>query len=478
MQREATLAPDGPLAIVAGPGSGKTRVLAARIGHLVTTRGIPPDRVLALTFSRKAALEMRLRVAAFLGNKGMAVDVATFHAFGLRVVRDWSRELGFPAGRVGHAASAIAQHLLGEAATDLGLDLRGMPTVSDSGGRVVALAESVARHRLDPAGAPVPSPIAALAAEYERRLIRAGLVDFPGMLVLPLRLFTWHRPALEHYRDRYRHILCDEVQDVDPAQAALLGLLAAGHGNLTVVGDPLQALYAFRGATGAFLRDFPRRYPRGRTVCLDENFRSTGTIVALANALSAGLPYGQRLVTANDAGPPVMRYDARDDDDEAAFVVAEIERLLRRGLVRHAGEVAVLARTNRQLAALASALRARGLEATRREQETPADRVQLTTIHRAKGAEWRAVFVVGLEEGIIPSCHAVRSGDPVDLANEHHAAYVAVTRSREHLFLSMCRRRARAEGEPPRACWPSRYLDALDAAALAATRPPQDRPAA
>lgn len=471
-QREAARAPDGPLAIVAGPGSGKTLVLAARIAYLVAEHGVPPDCILALAFSRQAATELRGRVRAFLGPAAAAVDVATFHAFGLRIVRRWGGELDYGAGEIAVAPAPLAAALLHATAAGLGLDLRGLPRVAASPGSPDTLYELVVRHRLDPA-APAPAPIPTLAAAYERRLVRAGLIDFPGMLAFPLRLFATHPPALAAYEGRYRHILCDEAQDLDPAQAALLGLLAAGHGNLTAVGDPLQALYAFRGATGAFLRDFPAQFGGAHVLGLTENFRATGQLVALANTLAATLPGGHRLTSADGDGPTAARYQADDEADEAGFVAARIAQLLRAGRVAHPGEIAVLARTNWQLAVIAPTLTARGIPVAAPGEVGHGDRVRLATIHQAKGSEWRAVFLIGCEEGLLPSQHALDAGDPGTLAGEHHAAYVAVTRPRQHLCLSSCRRRRAVDGDASRLCAPSRYFAVLAPALAPTARDPR-----
>ena len=474
-QREAVLAPDGPLLIVAGPGAGKTGVLAARIAHLVADRRIDPARILALTFSVKAAHELRLRIAAWLGARATAVDVSTFHAFGLRVARVWSRALGFTAGPPRVASALAAQTLLREAAAALGLAEAADPVL------LAHLAATIDDYRLGHGTAPGSGPLPALAAAYEERLRVLGLVDFPGMLTLPLSLFARHPPALRHYQAAYEHLLVDELQDVCPVQAALLRLLAAGSGNLAVVGDPMQALYGWRGADGRFLRDFARLYPVARVVRLAENFRSTGHIVALANALGSALPYGQCLSTANPDGIPVVHYAACDETDEAAFVAAETRRLLGSGALAHPGEVAVLARTNQQLATLVPALRAHGLPATRREEDDTGGRVQLTTIHRAKGAEWRTVFVTGWEEGLLPHYRALGAVEPTALVGEHHVAFVAVTRPHERLYLTSCRQRATREGESPRPCAPSRFLAAMAAApesVRALVRPESDERAA
>jgi superfamily I DNA/RNA helicase len=445
-QSGAATAPDGPLLIVAGPGTGKTLTLTGRVIHLVEERGVAPERILALAFGNGAAAELRARLGHLLPS-GAAVDVATFHAFGLRIVRRWASALGLPPRHVGIATPLIARRLIAEIAATLGLP--GDPSI------LASLADDIDRQRY--ALAAIDSPIArALVGTYEERLRAVGLVDYPGMLAWPLRLFAQHPAALRHYQASYDHVLADEGQDICAAQAALLHALTGETGNLTVVGDPAQALYGWRGADGAFLRDFTRRYPAARVAWLTINYRSTGAIVALANRLRHGLVLGPPLVTHNQHGPPIVYHTLRDEQEEAAFVAWEARRLLAERMVAHPGEIAVLARTNAQLAALEPTLRAAGLPLAPDGERK--NRLHLSTIHAAKGGEWRAVFNVGWEEGLLPDWRAT---EPLALAGEQNAAFVATTRPRERLYITSCAERRSAQDESPRPRAPSRYLTAL-----------------
>ena len=601
-QREAVVAGDGPMLIVAGPGSGKTTVLAARIAYLVAARQIAPSSVLAITFATKATRELRARLAGLLGSQGRGVDVTTFHAFGLRIVRQWSEELGFGPGPIAVYGSGEIQAVLREVADDLDYDLERWPPAD-----TVSMLE---RHRLG-GGAPaaMAGQVAALAEGYEALLRRRGAVDYPAMLALPLRLFESRPAALRLYQDAYRYILSDEYQDVSAPQYALLRRLAERHRNLVVVGDPCQCLYGWRGADVRFLMEFERDFPEARVVSLDQNFRSTGRIVDLANALSAELAYRRPLWTDNQSGEHSYLHLAADEQAEAAFVVGEIERLCAERLIDHPGEVAILYRTNWQAQQLILALRERGLPYrvqgsgdlfARREvrdalaylrlaydpddalalarianvpprrlgrladglrvrpapaRELPslasrygpaalvaaealvamiadlharaatsppaelldlaldrsgyrtwlggqADgaarlghlaelrvlarqaegdlaswlaelqlgeevasapddgrRVLLTTIHGAKGGEWRVVFVVGVEEGLLPHSRSLLAEASAAVEEELRVAYVAVTRPRERLYLTCCRTRSRGERREPR--HPSRFLRGL-----------------
>jgi superfamily I DNA/RNA helicase len=339
----------------------------------------------------------------------------------------------------------------------------------------------------------------ALAAAYETQLLRRNAVDYPAMLTLPLRAFECHPAALRLCRDAYRAILADEFQDLCGAQYALLRLLGHEHRNVIVVGDPRQALYAWRGASVRFFGQFLADFPEAQVHVLDQNFRATGHLVALANALGTALGYPRGLWTDNPAGQEALLYGAADECDEAAFVAAEIFRLSARGQVGHLGDIAVLYRTNAQARTLVEALQARGLAhelvgggmdddghadalasdaADRAPISTAGDAVVLTTVHAAKGAEWRVVFVVGLEDGLLPHARALVDSPDGDepagpnsaaapartraLEEELRVAYVAVTRPRERLYLTYCRTRQRGESRQPRR--PSRFFQALPTA--------------
>jgi DNA helicase-2/ATP-dependent DNA helicase PcrA len=371
-QRRVVLAGDGPLVVIAGPGSGKTAVLAARVAYLVAARAVAPASILALTFTAAAARELRARLLHVLGEPGEQVDVQTFHALGLRICRHWSEALGLGSDAVVVYGGADARALLRVAADEASVDLARWP--------LPLLGALLERYRLcrarEPRGAPrdpssadaggrgcaTPGDVVEAVAEgYEALLLRRRAVDFPAMLALPLQLFARRPDALRLYQDAYRHVLCDEVQDACPTQLALVRQLTARHRNLTAVGDPCQNLYRFRGADVRFLLECRREYPDATVVELDENFRSSGRIVALANALGAGLPYRRPMRTARPAGPHVVLHAAPDEAAEAAFVAEEIERLAGDGRISGPGDVAVLFRTNRQADELALAFRARRL---------------------------------------------------------------------------------------------------------------------
>ncbi|PZS10744.1 MAG: hypothetical protein DLM70_00300, partial [Chloroflexi bacterium] len=420
-QRQAVLAPDGPLLIVAGPGCGKTLVLAAKIAYQVTWRQIPPTKILALTFATKAARELRGRLYCLLGDEGSRVDVSTFHAFGLRIARQWSDELGMGSGPPDVYGQREVNAVLREVATNLQIDLDRH--------ELTELSTRLERLRL---GGKRPvlerDDLQPIADAYEDILLRRSAVDCPSMLALPLQLFIAHPDVQRLCQDSYRVVLCDEFQDICASQYALLRSLAARHRNLVVVGDPQQTMYGWRGADTRFLDELRFDFPETRVMNLHQNFRSTRQIVDCANAISAALPDSRALWTDNPFGAAIRVHVATDEGAEAAFVVDEIERLVTGRIIDRLDEVAILYRTNWQASPFAVALRARGLPYSstlrdiakrddgdlcssragpQRDEEVACETdetagVRLSTIHRAKGGEWRAVFVVGMEEGLLP----------------------------------------------------------------------------
>jgi DNA primase catalytic core len=371
-QRRVALAGDGPLLVLAGPGSGKSTALAARVACLVAYRHVPPASVLAITFTTAAARALRARLQGVLGPRGGEVDVATFHSLGLRVVRRWGDALGYGLRPPAVYDRRDARALLAQACGAVGLDperwLRaGIAGALDrfrlSGHAPFAQQRPV----LDgvPAGGGAgdlaPPALAELARAYEAGLRRREAVDFPAMLTLPLDLFTQFPPALRVLQDAYRYVVCDEGQDVCRTQYLLLRSLAARHRNLVLVADPRQTIYGWRGADARCLAAFRQDFPDVRTLALDQNFRSSARLVAVANVYSAALGYGPRLWTANPPGATPRRFAAADEQAEAEFVAGQIERLTSDRGGAAPGDVAVLYRTRRQATEVAVALRARRL---------------------------------------------------------------------------------------------------------------------
>ncbi|HEY5433368.1 MAG TPA: UvrD-helicase domain-containing protein [Coriobacteriia bacterium] len=348
-QRDAVTTTEGPLLVLAGAGSGKTRVLTYRVAHLVGDLGVSPTRILAITFTNKAAGEMRHRLADIVGPASRSMWVMTFHAFCVRVLR---RE----AELLGHTASFTIydeddrKKMLASVIAGLDIDAKRFP-VSTFVGRI-----SSAKNELidvetyaETAITPPEKLTARVYPEYERRLKLANAMDFDDLLMNTVRLFEQHPDALERWRDRFSHIMVDEYQDTNRAQYTIVNSLAAPHGNLMVVGDDDQSIYSWRGADIRNILDFEKDYPDATVVRLEQNYRSTQTILAAANAVvknnSDRKP--KTLWTENVGGEAITRYLASDERDEARFVIDEIERLLS---VEHRSytDFAVFYRTNAQ----------------------------------------------------------------------------------------------------------------------------------
>ncbi len=430
-QRTVVSAADGPLLVIAGPGSGKTRVLAARVCHLIADQRVSPARILILTFATKAAGELRTRLVARIGASGQAVDVATYHSFGWRVVRRWQADLGFGPGPLRVCSHGEQQWLLDRAAQGLGL-----PSLSAT----VELHDLHAYRVHGDASASTLLP--ALVTVYEELLCQHGVIDYPSMLILPLRLLDGHPAALRTLQDAYDHVLADEFQDTSLPQYALLRALTARHRNLLLVGDPDQCIYQWRGADGSAFHAFARDFPDARLCTLTQNFRSCGRIVALANAVRPRLLSQRDLWTAHPPGELPVLWEARDEQAEAVLVAREIARLRNEHSVRNLGEVTVLYRTHAQAPPLVTALQQQGIPSMQMRTTDDAslsatDRVRLMTVHAAKGGEWPVVFLVGAEEGLLPHAQA----DDATVADERNIAYVAVTRAMDRLYVTHGRHR-------------------------------------
>lgn len=345
----------GPLLIVAGAGSGKTRVLTRRIAHLLAAGDASPGEILAITFTNKAAAEMKERVAELIGPASRAMLVSTFHSACVRILRK-------EAGRLGMATSfsiydqADSLRLMQMVIRDLDLDPKRYPPRSFLA-QVSAAKNELIDHETYAAQASnhMETTVAEAYAEYQRRLIRASAFDFDDLIGSTVALFRLFPDLAEHYRRRFRHILVDEYQDTNHAQYSLIRELVGPSdgqpppGSLCVVGDADQSIYAFRGATIRNIEEFERDFPNATTILLEQNYRSTQNILSAANAVIAhnSARREKRLWTDEGSGEPITGYVADDEHDEASFISQEIDRLVDEHGYRPA-DVAVFYRTNAQ----------------------------------------------------------------------------------------------------------------------------------
>jgi DNA helicase-2/ATP-dependent DNA helicase PcrA len=546
-QREAVLATSGPVAILAGAGTGKTRVISRRAAYAIGTDVVPPDQVLVVTFTDKAAGEMVARLRA-LGLPG--VTARTFHAHALSMLRHFwpSRHDGQPIPElldsklpiIGRLARQLPGHYRFTPAKDLADEIEWAKSRRVAPRGYEAAAAAAGREP------PVPGDLFLRTWEgYERAKARAGRIDFDDLLVGTVELLETDGAAATTVRARKRWFSVDEYQDTNPLQQRLLELWLGVSRDLCVVGDEDQTIYAFTGASSSFLTSFAGRWPDARQVALVRNYRSTPQVLALANRLLAAEGRTKRLDATRGDGPEpeIVRHASAQGELEA--LVGGIRARLADGVAP--AEIAVLVRTNAQLAPIEEALTRAGvayvvrgmrfydraevrgaveairrrppLEATgpalpgeirarwpdRRGNEPDAtpegdearerqasldtlgaiveqvlhgdagagaaavlaelearaaheragstDGVNLSTLHRAKGLEWEAVFLPALEEGSLPIRQAM--DDDELLAEERRLLYVGLTRARTHLALSWAERRA-ARGREARP-QPSRF---------------------
>ena len=357
VQREAVELPEGPVLVIAGAGSGKTRVLVYRIAFLLEN-GISPESIVAITFTNKAADEMRRRVASLVGPVAANMWVSTFHSACVRILRREAPRLGY-SGSFSIYDSADSLRMIKLCLKDLNIDEKKLPP------RAVAAVISNAKNKLMDAGLfsdftanPWEAQVGEVYKEYERRLREQSAFDFDDLIMRTVEVFDKHPDALARYQGRFRHVLIDEFQDTNHAQARLATLLAGRWRNIFVVGDADQGIYTFRGATINNLLDFERDWPEARVVTLEQNYRSSRTILDAANAIIENnlMRKPKSLWTSSAAGEPITRYHAADEHDEAAWVAREIKRL--RDLGHALGDVAVFYRTNAQSRVLEEAFSA------------------------------------------------------------------------------------------------------------------------
>ena len=356
-QRAAVLHTGSPLLIVAGAGSGKTRVLAHRMAYLLAEREVTPSQILAITFTNKAAGEMAARAAALTGARARSMWVLTFHSACVRILRREARRFGYPAS-FSIYDQADSQRLMTMVCRELELDNRHFPPRAMAD-QVSGLKNELVDYETVQSKATGyrQRALGEAYAEYQRRLVAAGAMDFDDLIMVTVNLLQACPDLAAEYRERFRHILVDEYQDTNHAQYVLVrelaGVGASSAGTppaeLVVVGDADQSIYAFRGATIRNIEEFERDFAGARVILLEQNYRSTQNILAAANAVVSRNPgrIPKNLWSDAGDGAKLTGYVADSEHDEAAFVAEEVDRLADAGEAAP-GEVAVFYRTNAQ----------------------------------------------------------------------------------------------------------------------------------
>ncbi len=352
-QRAAVLHQGSPLLIVAGAGSGKTRVLTHRIGYLLAEREVEPSQILAITFTNKAAGEMAARAASLTGARARSMWLMTFHSACVRILRREARRFGYPSS-FSIYDQADSQRLMAMVCRELELDAKFFPPKAMVN-QVSGLKNELIDHEtvLARASGYREKALGEAYGEYQRRLVAAGAMDFDDLIMVTVNLLQAFPDLAEEYHRRFRHVLVDEYQDTNHAQYTLVRELAGAGGDspaeLVVVGDADQSIYAFRGATIRNIEEFERDFAGARVILLEQNYRSTQNILAAANAVVSRNPgrIPKNLWSDAGDGPPITGYVADSEHDEAAFVAEEVDRLADAGEAAP-GQVAVFYRTNAQ----------------------------------------------------------------------------------------------------------------------------------
>ncbi|WP_214464203.1 DNA helicase PcrA [Levilactobacillus brevis] len=348
-QTEAVLQTEGPLLVLAGAGSGKTRVLTHRVAYLIEHNNVMPWRILAITFTNKAAKEMRERVIKLLGPDGNDVWVSTFHALCVRILRRDADKLGY--NRAFTIADPGEQRtLIKRVLQQQNLDIKKFDP------RSVLGAISNAKNALqtpammrEAAGNPFETTVATVYESYQRELQANQAMDFDDLIMLTIKLFNQDADVLSYYQDKFQYIHVDEYQDTNDAQYTLVNLLAKKHGNLCVVGDGDQSIYGWRGANMENILNFEHDYPDAHVTLLEQNYRSTKTILRAANdVIQRNVNRKKKdLWTDNAEGEPISYYRGQNENDEAHYVVAKIQEEREQNHHDY-GDFAILYRTNAQ----------------------------------------------------------------------------------------------------------------------------------
>ena len=361
-QREAVAHDDGPMLVIAGAGSGKTRVLTSRIARLIGERGVAPHEILAVTFTNKAAGEMRSRIARALGYEPKGMWCGTFHALGARLLRG-------VAPLVGRAVNfTIYDEDDALAALKRVMERRSLSATQFAPKALLGAISDAKNALISPSDYATTAydvfsrAVAGVYADLESALERANAVTFDDLLVLPVRALQRDEALRAHYQRRFRYVLVDEYQDTNAAQYKFVSLIGSQRGNVMVVGDDDQSIYGWRGADIRNILDFERDFPGARVVRLEENYRSTPNILALANVVIAenAERRGKTLRATRPPGESVTLVETLDERDEAEFIVDVIAERTARGDCQRR-DCAVLYRTNAQSRAIEDVCRRRGV---------------------------------------------------------------------------------------------------------------------
>ena len=347
-QREAVLYNDGPLLIIAGAGAGKTKTLTTKIAYLIEKKNVAPENILAITFTNKAAKEMKDRLFKTIGQTAKYLEVSTFHSFGLKLLRENYDALGYDKNFV-IMDSDDSLTVVKKIIKDIGYDPkiynpRAIRNKISSCKNEMTTPEAYERY----AASDFEKVVQEVYAKYEKKLQRNNSVDFDDLLLLPIELFKKNPDILNKYQDLYQYILIDEYQDTNEAQYILTKMLSAKNRKITCVGDDSQSIYSFRGANYKNILNFEKDYKDAKTILLEQNYRSTSNILDAANQVIKNnkMRKDKNLWTSRGIGEKIKYYRAYNERDEAQYVIRKIKELTNRNVEYK--DIAVLYRTNAQ----------------------------------------------------------------------------------------------------------------------------------
>lgn len=347
-QLEAVENLDGPMLVLAGAGSGKTRVLTTKVAYLLDQKDISPRNILAITFTNKAAKEMKERIFNLIGREAFLIQISTFHSFGLKLLKENYDLLGYDSNFTildADDSLTVIKKIMKEMDIDSNkFNYRAIrSSISDNKNEMVSVSEYEKFVYTD-----YDKVVYKVYDEYEKSLKRSNAIDFDDLLLLPIKLFNEHKEVLEKYQDLFKYVFIDEYQDTNKPQYLLSKMISAKYKNITVVGDNDQAIFTWRGADYKNILNFEKDYPDAKVVVLDENYRSTKTILKAANNVIKNnkIRKEKNLWTNNEEGPLIKYYKAFDEKDESGFVVKEIKKLIDDGV--NPNDICVLYRANAQ----------------------------------------------------------------------------------------------------------------------------------
>lgn len=440
-QRRAAGHIGGPLLVLAGAGTGKTRVVTHRIANLLAN-GVAPRNILALTFTRKAGVEMQERVADLVGDRSQEMRISTFHSLGLSIIRQNRAVLGLP--KDFGICETERQRKIAKIVFEQMDDVPGKPR------DVVEFLDAVSQSK-NLLG-PVDDNLATAIEDYDSRLRVEKLIDFDDMVRLSLGVLEGSRKVRASYQRRFQHILVDEYQDTNAMQFRLLNCLVGSQRNLFAVGDDDQSIYGFRGADRRIILRFGNDFQASKLCKLTRNYRCSEEVVRVANAViseSKGR-YQKRLKPTLGSGGPVVLKRLAHENAEGDFIAKGIHAL--RGKTPF-DDIAVLVRMNSQGKEMRGHLKRHGIPTDGTEG------VRVMTLHAAKGLEFPTVFLPGIEDDSLPSWGAAKSGQTA-VEEERRLFYVGITRAKQRLTMTYCKRRGSHKREP------SRFLNGLQSKGL------------